>query len=84
MPAIIKGSLEMDNLNALMQAVPKNILEEVKALSSDETEQFIMLEEFIERFAIMEIDGLQPRFIAQANALICVKRNFNLRNKSRQ
>jgi hypothetical protein len=71
-----------DDLKSLKKATPSYILNKIESLSSDETQQLIMLEEFIERAGIMEYDGMQPRFIAQQNALACVIRNFRGRTNT--
>ena len=70
-----------NDFKSLKQVIPTYIFKKIESLSSDESEQLIMCEEFIERAAIIEYDGLQSRFIAQQNALICVERNYKTRTK---
>lgn len=70
-----------NDLKSLKQVIPTYIFKKIESLSSDESEQLIMCEEFIERAAIMEFDGMQFRFMAHQNALICVERNFKTRTK---
>ena len=73
-----------NDLKSLKQVIPTYIFKKIESLSSDESEQLIMCEEFIERAGIMENDGMQPRFIAHQNALICVERNFKIRTRERE
>jgi hypothetical protein len=70
-----------NDLKSLKQAIPTYIFKKIESLSSDESEQLIMCEEFIERAGIMEYDGMQIRFMAHQNALICVERNFKTRTR---
>lgn len=72
-----------NDLKSLQKAIPSYIFKKIESLSSDESEQLIMCEEFIERAGIMEYDGMQPRFMAHQNAFICVERNFKTRTSER-
>lgn len=71
-----------NDFKSLKKIVPSYIFSKIERLSSDETEQLIMMDEFIERTAIMEYEGMQPRFIAEQNAMICVTRNFGTRSST--
>ena len=70
-----------NDLKSLKQVIPTYIFKKIESLSSDESEQLIMCEEFIERAGIMQYDGGQSRFMAERNALKCVLRSYWHRGK---
>ena len=66
----------MSYLQEMVNNTPSWVVQELRAISKDDDQLVMLLENFIERAGIMEFNGGLSRFQAEKQALLIVKKSI--------